>query len=310
MSPVSTILVVVIGAILLGSVIFVPGIRLVTLKLIAYSIFAIGITIRFYILLPLGLLQTLIYFILGEVLEILASDPERQITKITRSHISKLFLLQLQRYNGLGDQVANLSILIFRYMVTIIIYMMFGITYLWLRSEYKFQNIIFERAMLVLAIGIFVNIISSSLYKFAASADEKPKKEEPVVAVETKISPNQLYKLGQREVVSRNKTNDIMYIYRHVAPTLARMQRNDFSIKPYYLAYRYGKEDFYQYDYGFNVINLMEIINELPVIDKNEGMIDYCIYYQNGKNYYKTDYMSRERLKILAKAIHSICTQK
>ena len=37
---------------------FVPGIRLVTLKLIAYSIFLQSVLQSFYILLPLGLLQT------------------------------------------------------------------------------------------------------------------------------------------------------------------------------------------------------------------------------------------------------------
>lgn len=312
MSPVLMIVGVIIGVILIISLLMIARVRLIVLRLIGYTIFATAITIRFYILLPIGLLRAITYFIFGEITDILSGDQEHPIRQISRPYVPHLFLLQLQRYNGLGDQVPVISVLLMRYFITIIIYMTFGIIYLWLRAEYKFQSITIERVFGVIAVGVIINIFSSSLYYIisAFSRDREEEIEEEIVEEKPALDSSTLYRIGRTKENSNSqyKSNDIMSIYKTSAPVLAKMQRSDLSMKPFFIAYRKGDEDFYQYDDPFNIMGLMRVVNELPVIDEKEGMIDYCIYYKDGKNFYKTDYMSRERLKILAKAVFSIYT--
>ena len=305
LSPNSGLVAGIIGIILLLSIIFVPGIRLVVIRLIGYTIFTAAITIRFYILLPIGLFRAFSYFIFGEITDLLSGDNDHVIIKITRAYLPRLFLIQLQRYNGLGDQVPAISVLLLRYFITIIVYAAAGILYLWLKAEYKFINIHIERFFIVIALGIVINIFSSSLY-YIISALSKPESEPVEVKTEElpKLNTSMLYSIGKNANV--HKSGDIMNIYKSAAPVLARMQRTDLNLKPFYIAYRKGLEDFYQYENGFNIMELIRVVNELPVIDEMEGMIDYCIYYKDGKNFHKTDYMTRERLKILVKAVYSI----
>ena len=52
----------------------------------------------------------------------------------------------------------------------------------------NFQNIILGEQCWFWPFGIFVNIISSSLYKFAASADGNPKEKNQSLLLEQKIS--------------------------------------------------------------------------------------------------------------------------
>lgn len=310
MSP-AMIMAVIIGVILLISLVLVPRFRSIIIRVVGYTIFTIAITIRFYILLPIGLLRAVSYFLFGEVTDILSGDREHPVIRITRSYLPYLFLLQLQRYNGLGDQVPAISVLLLRYAVTVVVYMGLGILYLWIKIEYKASSLTIERIFIVIAIGVIINVLSSSLYYIISALsksdeviDESKVEEKPIV------NSSMLYKIGQNNNDGRSqyKSNDIMNIYKNAAPILARMQRTDLGLKPFYIAYRKGAEDFYQYEEGFNIVGLIRVVNELPVIDEFEGMIDYCIYYKDGKNFHKTDYMTRERLKILAKAVFSIYT--
>jgi hypothetical protein len=302
---------VIIGVILLISLVFVPRFRSIVIRLIGYSIFTIAITIRFYVLLPIGLLRAISYFLFGEITDLLSGDSGHPVTKITRKYLPYLFLLQLQRYNGLGDQVPAISVLLLRYLITIVGYMSLGIIYLWLKAEYKFSSITVERVFIVIALGVIINILSSSLY-YIISALSRTEIDPVEVKIEEKITLNSstLYKIGRNKDGARSqyKSNELMNIYKNAAPVLARMQRTDLGLKPFYIAYRKGNEDFYQYEEGFNIVSLIRVVNELPVIDELEGMIDYCIYYKDGKSFHKTDYMTRERLKILAKAVFSIYT--
>lgn len=243
----------------------------------------------------------------------LSGDREHPVIRITRPYVPHLFLLQLQRYNGLGDQVPAISILLLRYVITIIVYAALSIFYLWLRFQYGFTNITIERVFIVIAIGVVINVLSSGLY-YIISALSRPVEEVAEVKIEEKpvIDSSMLYKMGQPKDVngSTHRSDDIMNIYKYAAPVLAKMQRNDFNVKPFYIAYRRGNEDFYLYEDSFNVMGLMRVVNEIPVMDEREGMIEYCIYYKDGKNFHKTEYLTRDRLKILTKAVLSIYTNE
>ena len=164
MSPVP-VMAVIIVFILLISIFIIPSVRLIVIRLIGYTIFAIAITIRFYILLPIGLLRAICYFLFGEITDMLSGDREHPVIRITRPYVPHLFLLQLQRYNGLGDQVPAISILLLRYVITIIVYAALSIFYLWLRFQYGFTNITIERVFIVIAIGVVINVLSSGLYQ-------------------------------------------------------------------------------------------------------------------------------------------------
>lgn len=287
--------------VIVAGMIFIPGIRSFVLMLLAYTVFGIGLTIRFYILLPIGLLRTVMYLLMGEIVDFLSEDKSHPISKIIRNYVPKLFLIQLQRYNGLGDQVPGFSVLAIRYLITIIAYMAFGILYLWVKTQYGFASISIDRVFIILAAGIITNFLSVSLYHIISALRVPP--PEPGPPPEPKLSTSTLYKVNNQ---SDQKASHIMNIYRNSAPILAQMQRNDLSIKPFFIAYRSKDQDFFQYDDSFNVMDLIRVVNELPVIDENGGMIDYCIYYKNGKSFHKTEYMTRERLKILSKAVMTI----
>ena len=303
-NPAIMVLVVTIIGLIVVAVL-IPRFRRFLLTMTAYLVFAIALTIRFYILLPIGLMRAILYFFMGELTDIISGDSQHPIVRITRAYLPKLFLIQLQRYNGMGDQVPGFSVLALRYMVTIIFYVLLGVGYLWIKVELNFTNIIIERIFIILAIGIIINILSASLYHIISAIVQAKPKPEPEVKPppENKLSTATLYRVnGQVDY----KANDIMRIYRNAAPILAQMQRNDLTIKPFFITYKRGEEDFYQYEQSFNITEMIQIVNELPVIDETEGMIYYAIYYRNGKNFNKTEYMTRERLKILLKAVLSI----
>lgn len=300
---------IIIFILIIATIFFSIKNRRWLIKTIIFFIIEISNFVRFYIGLQLGVLKVILYLIISELIGLMDKDSGRSVVAITRQRLGMLYVEQIIYYNAIFFPI-KFNVIQKRYVKIVLIILL--IKFIELTIGFLNIGMVFNSNHLLIAILALTtsNLLNTIMGQMIWNRILNGKREEVASAEEQPSGQLILHQLALKQ--SKGKTTSVMQLWQEIAPVVARIQRRDHNIKPFFLVYKSGENDYYcQVDdkgngIAISVWDIAELANNLSIFDSSNQMSQYSIYYRNGRGFQKTPYMTRDQLRVVVRAVMSI----